>query len=412
MEIRPTQPMYRRANEDASPEKPAPGAQDQAEKPAATNDGVAGGATMKLGDSPAARIGGARPVQESGEELPTGETPASKEAKNRAAGSHEGRPVNADYFARDARIREALGGGPTGPEGRFGSKDGGSLTTGAKELPAHGIGKNKVSPDGQRSADGDAAPPPEREKEPDRPITFGRIWAEIAWWLGGGAKFKDDKPNVGGPRGTPDPTREVGVRDAAFDLHHRPSVADAIEARQRQVGQPGEGNSRERVHVPHDVAVKEGLRRPTDGRTTPVDGDVSIPKLKVNAAQLFDQTEAAASKTIKRGFYHVAESAPLCSKAGVAVVAAHRSTWGGSLRRINKLVPGDELTVRVGSTTCTYRLIWSFVVPAKDTQAFTDLTGADSSVDRGRLAVYSCTNRFGTATGKSHRFVALFEVVG
>lgn len=287
MEIRPTLPSYRRATDDSPAEKLAPEPGEQAEKPGKQDDGVAGGPIQKLGESVVEKLRGASEATTSGSGLPAGETPAEKAAANRAAGSREGRPVNADDFAREARIRATLGGAPTAPEGRFGSKDGGSLTAGARELPAPGLGKNHVSRDGQRSADADAKAntdadaktktPPEHWSAPV--LEFVRVLG--LFWRGITTPAVDpDDPTthnaVSSTRGTPDPNKEVGVRDAAFDLHHRPTVGDAIRDRDRQVGQPGEGSARERVFAPHDVAVKEGMRRPTDGRITPADGDGTV----------------------------------------------------------------------------------------------------------------------------------------
>ena len=298
MEIRRTPPDFMRAIDEAATKAKVARSDGQTEAPDGHIDGIAGGGTWKLGDSPAARLGGAREVTASGSGLPTGETPASKAAENRAAGSGEGRVVNADHFAREARIRASLGGGPTAPEGRFGSKDGGSLTAEAGELPAPGLGKNRVSLDGQRSAEADAGanangnpnadagadanaknwtPPPEWQNKHQYTIleSLGMLWRGIV--LSWQNRDNPETHNaVSSTRGTPDPTKEVGVRDAAFDLHRRPAVNDAIEARRRQVGQPGEGPSRERVHASHDVALKEGLRRPSDGRITPVDGDGTV----------------------------------------------------------------------------------------------------------------------------------------
>ncbi|MBK8232081.1 MAG: hypothetical protein IPK72_16245 [Candidatus Eisenbacteria bacterium] len=60
MEIRRTPPDFMRAIDEAATKANLARPDDQTETPGRPNEGVAGGGTWKLGDSPAARLGGAR----------------------------------------------------------------------------------------------------------------------------------------------------------------------------------------------------------------------------------------------------------------------------------------------------------------------------------------------------------------
>jgi hypothetical protein len=118
-----------------------------------------------------------------------------------------------------------------------------------------------------------AAPP---AKEPEsRPLTLGRIWAEISHALAPADKMpgmSHGTPGVTGNRGTPNPENDTG------DVHPGnppatqfgrtgPSLAELAMAQHRQVSQPGDDqHSPDRVHANFEVAVKEVMRQHQDGR--------------------------------------------------------------------------------------------------------------------------------------------------
>ena len=119
-----------------------------------------------------------------------------------------------------------------------------------------------------------AAPPPAKEPE-SRPLTLGRIWAEISHALAPEGKMPGmTGGTVGavGSRGTPNPENDTG------DVHPGnppatqfgrtgPSIGELTVAQHRQVSQPGEDqHSPDRVHASLAVATKEVMRQHQDGR--------------------------------------------------------------------------------------------------------------------------------------------------
>ena len=193
--------------------------------------------------------------------------------------------VTPDSFTREARLRGLLEtripGGDTKEPGRK------TPFQGDDTAPTEADGKNSTSARGNASegfpdldalvsiAKGEtaAAPPPAKEPE-SRPLTLGRVWAEVAHYLAPEGKLPgiSTGPVVAVGNRTPNPendTGEVHPGNPPATLFGRtgPSIGELTVAQHRQVSQPGDDqHSPDRVHASLEVATKEVMRQHQDGR--------------------------------------------------------------------------------------------------------------------------------------------------
>lgn len=87
-------------------------------------------------------------------------------------------------------------------------------------------------------------------------------------------------------------------------------------------------------------------------------GMLSIPKIDVDL--LF--TEGVTKEALRYAVGHMPGTA-MPGEVGNCAVAGHRSyTFGEYFNRLNELEVGDEIAVRIGSETYTYRVYESFLV--------------------------------------------------
>lgn len=87
-------------------------------------------------------------------------------------------------------------------------------------------------------------------------------------------------------------------------------------------------------------------------------GILSIPKINIDL--LF--TEGVTKEALKYAVGHMPGTA-MPGEVGNCAVAGHRSyTFGEYFNRLDELEVGDEITVRIGSETYTYRIYESFLV--------------------------------------------------
>jgi sortase A len=91
-------------------------------------------------------------------------------------------------------------------------------------------------------------------------------------------------------------------------------------------------------------------------------GSMEIPRIGLR----HDIYEGITLHNIDRGPSHWPGSA-LPGEAGNSVFAAHRVTHSHPFRRIDELVPGDEVTFDVGGARSAYRVVGNRVVSPEDT---------------------------------------------
>lgn len=148
------------------------------------------------------------------------------------------------------------------------------------------------------------------------------------------------------------------------------NLASTAERRAYQLGRIGEGQALTRLTIPRigvDVVVVQGI------------------------------SEAA----LQAGAGHY-PATPLPCETGDVAIAGHRTTYGKPFANVDRLRPGDEITLATPTGSCVYRVTRSpFVVLP------TDLAVVADTPDLASLTLTACTPK-GSA---SHRIVIKAEMV-
>lgn len=82
---------------------------------------------------------------------------------------------------------------------------------------------------------------------------------------------------------------------------------------------------------------------------------LKIPKLGVDTIVV----EGTTQEALKTGAGHYPET-PLPGEPGNVAIAGHRTTYGKPFHDLDKLVPGDEVTLETPTGTYTYRMVPGF----------------------------------------------------
>lgn len=115
-------------------------------------------------------------------------------------------------------------------------------------------------------------------------------------------------------------------------------------------------------------------------------GQIVIPKLHVNKTMV----EGIGDSELHRGPGHY-PSTPLPGQKGNAAVAGHRSTYGAPFADVDKLRPGDEITVRTLQGTFRYQVMRDPLIVAPNATEVLDDFGDN------RLTLTACHPKYSAA---------------
>ena len=118
-------------------------------------------------------------------------------------------------------------------------------------------------------------------------------------------------------------------------------------------------------------------------------GRLRVPRLGVDMVVV----EGTDSGSLKRGPGHY-EGSFLPGERKLVYIAGHRTTYGAPFARIDRLRPGDRVSLEVPYGTFEYRVIGHRIVSATE-------VGVLRSRDREEVALQACHPRFFA----SHRYI-------
>lgn len=120
-----------------------------------------------------------------------------------------------------------------------------------------------------------------------------------------------------------------------------------------------------------DATTTTGIVTAPANLPLPAYGDpiarLRIPKIGVDKTVV----EGVGLDQLKRGAGHYPET-PLPGQAGNVGIAGHRTTYGAPFHNIDKLVPGDPITVTTLQGTFTYKVIGTQIVAPTDVHVLDD----------------------------------------
>jgi sortase A len=135
-------------------------------------------------------------------------------------------------------------------------------------------------------------------------------------------------------------------------LAHKLAILDAAK--------PTEVEKRALVKLPDPKRRIAFAARAFDRRTNEGDplGRIAIPRIGVNAVFV----DGTAGNDLRNGPGHY-PGTPLPGESGTVGIAGHRTTYGAWFRNINKLHPGDSISLTVPYGRFTYQVERTRIVP-------------------------------------------------
>jgi sortase A len=136
-----------------------------------------------------------------------------------------------------------------------------------------------------------------------------------------------------------------------------------------------------------DPTLSGQLRGGAVGEGRPI-GRISIPALGLDAVVV----QGTSAGDLAAGPGHYASTAMPCA-AGNTAIAGHRTTFLHPFYFLDRLRPGDVITLTTPAATCSYRVAQApFAVAPTDTAAIA-ATAATAATAGGTLTLTTCTPR-------------------
>ncbi|MBI2709399.1 MAG: class E sortase [Actinobacteria bacterium] len=155
---------------------------------------------------------------------------------------------------------------------------------------------------------------------------------------------------------------------------------------------PGTGSGSTPSTTPPSTAP--GIPPPGEGQPL---GQISMPSIGVRN---FAIVQGVSIPVLKRGAGHYPET-PLPGQAGNAAIAGHRTTYGAPFHNVDKLRPGDSITVRTLQGLFTYKVFATKIVLPNEVWVLQDFGD-------NRLTLTACEPKFSA----KQRIIIMAKLVG
>ncbi len=201
----------------------------------------------------------------------------------------------------------------------------------------------------------------------------------------------------------PPPSADELVAGEVIDPTERPTSdpivstapSDGATGGQTDDGQPGEAVTEPETEPAADVAVapvEPATAIPVAQQVIPPieEGDavarIEVPRIGVNDIVV----AGVARDDLKRGPGHFPET-PLPGQLGNVAIAGHRTTYGQPFHNVDKLAPGDEVTLTTPNGTFVYVVTGQQIVSPSEYQVI-----ATTNADTATLTLVSCHPKWTT----------------
>lgn len=119
-------------------------------------------------------------------------------------------------------------------------------------------------------------------------------------------------------------------------------------------------------------SAAEAYHRTILGRVGKAIGKISIPSIGVESVMVEGNFQQFNERYLRKGPGHWPET-PIPGEGGSVVVSGHRTTYGAPFRKLDQLVPGDEVELTMPYAIIRYSVTQVIIVEPEDVEVVADM---------------------------------------